>query len=157
MFKWVSHFACSNLYIFCMNFVHKLYTWFLWCTLFAYHNWRIFIKCIQNISLISTNFCKHLFATFGCQFFNFVYIQNVYKSLSKCGIHYVCYIFCIHRKCIYFGQFLYLKFWNSLACRYTIGTQVISKVIDSVIQFWEKFTITIWKRWKWTVKRKFVY
>ena len=59
----------------------------------------MYTKCIQNVSHISTNFSIHfvykIIRTMAVKFC----IQSVYKSLSKCGIHFVYILdtFCIHQ------------------------------------------------------------
>ena len=78
----------KTVYTFCMQKLYKMYT-----------------KCIQNVCMqnayhILTNFCIHFVykikRTMPAKFF----IQNVYKSLLKCGIYfhtYILYTFCIHQ------------------------------------------------------------
>ena len=59
----------------------------------------MYTRCIQNVSHISTNFCIHFVYKIKRNMAAKLYIQNVYKRLSKCGIHFVCilYTFCIHQ------------------------------------------------------------
>ena len=87
MLKCGIHFAYNYLY---MHFVIILYTNCIYSfydvyTLSVDQNWRI-----QN----AQNVCQNLFHILLWQFFWFC-MQNVYKSLLKCGIHFV-YISCMH-------------------------------------------------------------
>ena len=98
-------FVCKMYPIFRQIFVYILYTKYL-------EN-----VCKQNVSHISTNFCiNFVYKIQLAQFFWFC-IQNVYRSLSKCGIHFA-YISCIH-----LVQFLYTKCMHS----FCVGSQVINK------------------------------
>ena len=65
--------------------------------------YKMYTKCVQNVNHISTNFCIHFVnkikRTMAAKFC----IQNVYKSLSKCGIYFVYVLdisILIYKKCI---------------------------------------------------------
>ena len=64
--------------------------------------YKMYVKCVQNVSHISTDFCIHfgykIKETMAAKFC----IQNVYKSLLKCGIHFVYILYAsvlIYKKC----------------------------------------------------------
>ena len=66
----------------------------------------MYTKCIQNVSHILTNFCIHFeYKTKISLAANF-FIQNVYKRLLKCGIHFVCILYTL---CVYTAILIYKK------------------------------------------------
>ena len=67
-------------YKFCIQKLCKMYTTDV-C--------KMYTRCIQNVSHISTNFSIHFVYKIKRTMAVKIRIQNVYKSLSKCGIHFV--------------------------------------------------------------------
>ena len=80
---------------------------------------KMYAECIQNVCHISTNFCIHFVykikKTMPAKF----YIQNVYKSLSKCGTHFV-YNYCAY--ILYTPILMYIKVYI-INTMYTICIQ----------------------------------
>ena len=58
-------------------------------------------KYIQNVYHISTNFCVHFVYKIKRIMADKFCIQNLYKSLSKCGIHFV------------YKHFVYILYWST--------------------------------------------
>ena len=162
MLKWVLHFACSNLYIFCMNFV---YTHIVYMVLMMYtfcisqfmYIYKMYTKYIPYFNILLWTFClQTLVASF--------LILYIYKMFTKVcqNVGYIMYV--IYFVYIAIAYILDNFCTYNFEIHYHVGTPFQHKwylrlqiLSYRFIMFWEKFTIRIWKRWKWTVKRKFVY
>ena len=92
--------------VFCIQIIYIV---LMICTTFVNQNWRM-----QNVHKIYTKYITH----FDKLFYTF-YIQNIYKSLSKCGIYFVykhlAYI--LHTSVVYILQnvcmiSVWLQCWN---------------------------------------------
>ena len=106
----------SVLYEFCIKMLYIMFMMHAFCRSELMYTKCIQNVCIQNVSHISTKFCMQnvyykmcvykMYTTFWQTFayilytklswhssFDFVYKMYSYKSLSKCGIHFI-YIFC---------------------------------------------------------------
>ena len=71
----------------CIHFVYKIVQdVYNWCIQNVY---KMYTICIQNLYHISTNFCLNFVYKIKRTMPANFYRQNVYKSLSKCGIHFV--------------------------------------------------------------------
>ena len=96
------HFACKS----CTRCMQLMYT-----------------KCIQNVSHILTNFCIHFVYKTKISFAANFFIQNVYKRLLKCGIHFVCILYTL---CVYTAILIYK---NITKIMYTIVYKIYTECI----------------------------
>ena len=86
-------------------------------------------KYIQNVYHISTNFCVHFVYKIIRIMADKFCIQNLYKDLSKCGIHFVYKNFV---NILYTSILIYKKCWSTpqklcIQFVYTIHTECIYK------------------------------
>ena len=123
----------ETVYIFCIQKLHKMYTTDVY---------KMYTKFKQNVYHVLTNFFIHFVykirRTMPAKFC----IQNVYKSLSKCGLYFV------------YKHFVYILY------SYILYTKCIQKIVQS----WNTFCIILYtsiliykKRTSWTLCKQFIY
>ena len=83
----------------------------------------MYTKCIQNVSHILTNFCIHFVYKTKISLAANFFIQNVYKRLLKCGIHFVCILYTL---CVYTAILIYK---NITKIMYTIVYKIYTECI----------------------------
>ena len=96
IFNFFGRYRCQNessrmeiVCTFCIQKLYKMYTTDVY---------KIYTRYVQNTSQILTNFCIHFVHKIKRTMAVKISMPNVYKRLSKCGIHFVytLYTFCIH-------------------------------------------------------------